>query len=48
MHTINHLVSEFDTLYYIDLRNLTSVISISKHLSYQKTNLLNILYLNVL
>lgn len=48
MHTVNHLVSEFDTLYYIDLKNLTSVISTSKHLNYQKVSLFNILYLSVL
>lgn len=48
MHTVNHLISEFDTLYYIDLKNLTSVISTSKHLNYQKASLFNILYLSVL
>lgn len=41
MHTMNHLPSEFDKLYYTDLRNSVT----SKHLSYQKASFLNILYL---
>lgn len=44
MLTIYHLVSE--SILHRFLRNLTSIIS--KHLSYQKASLLNILYLNVL
>lgn len=41
MHTMNHLASEFDTLHRF--KKLISVTS--KHLSYQKANLLNFLYL---